>query len=256
MRMLHVAWYWMNLEEDQIVIYFDGSCDFGPRGSGFCHEDRCWFETEGICGGNSCFSDSRCEPIFANKYDFQGTGFVEGMNGVATVYSRWTKEIFYLLPSGTHFDERMTIASEDYNPDGKYFTLMVQYFDTNRTQKPEKCWSLYDGMYHEMDLHVSDDWVSGTDYDRVFGYDAYSAMFISKHLPPIQCQPYSFICKTTKQKFFRLPEEGDYYFGTEWIDWSWSNYAAFGDGYLCKENHYYYDGSQWIVNGGYDRQYD
>merc|ERR1712228_678275 len=62
-------------------------------------------------------------------------------------------------------------------------------------------------------------------------------------------EPYSFICKTSSNAFVRLPEESEYYFGTEWIDWSWSDYALH-QGLQCKENHYYYDGNEWIVNGG------
>eukprot|EP01084_Bolivina_argentea_P232232 391455_1 len=51
---------------------FDSRCEFGYRASKFCHDDkdRCWFETEGICGGNSCLWDPHCEPIFATKYDY------------------------------------------------------------------------------------------------------------------------------------------------------------------------------------------
>ena len=88
--------------------YFDtdkdgGGCGFGDRGDYFCHDDKddCWFETEGICGGNSCLEDAHCDPIFASKYDYVGKGFVEGMNGVAAVYSRFTKEIYYKLPAGS-----------------------------------------------------------------------------------------------------------------------------------------------------------
>ena len=41
---------------------FNSDCEFGGRGGKFCHDkkDRCWFETEGICGGNSCFWDPHC----------------------------------------------------------------------------------------------------------------------------------------------------------------------------------------------------
>eukprot|EP01083_Nonionella_stella_P089890 251031_1 len=227
---------------------FDGSCTMESRSHSFCTEDNCWFETEGICAANTCVTDGHCEPIFAAKYDYQGTGFVEGMNGAATVYSRSTDTISYVLPSGAHFDERLKLVEDERHPNGKYLTLMLQYFDTNRTQKPVQCWSLYDETYHEMEVVASD----VGDVSNGFSKDSYSVMFTTNHLPPTQCEPYAFICKTTENNFFRLPEDTSYYFGTEWIDWEWSDYASFGDGYLCKENHYYHDEgkSLWIVNGG------
>ena len=78
---------------------------FGVRAGSFCHDDkdRCWFETEGICGGNTCMSDGHCDPIFARKYDYVGKGFIEGMNGAGAVYSRFTKEISHLLPIGMSY---------------------------------------------------------------------------------------------------------------------------------------------------------
>eukprot|EP01083_Nonionella_stella_P308454 1088213_1 len=231
---------------------FWGSCSLAYRAYFFCADrkrDRCWFETEGICGGNSCVTDGHCEPIFARKYDYQGAGFVEGMNGAATTYSRYTKEIWYLLPMGAHFDERTKVAEADRDQNGKYFTLMLEYFDANHTQTPLNCWSLYDGNYHEMDVILSE----VGDLTNGFSRESYSVMFTSIHEPITRCRPYAFICKTSLNNFFRLPEEGDYYFGTEWIDWQYTNFSSFitqSIGYTCKENHYYHDGTQWIVNGG------
>eukprot|EP01084_Bolivina_argentea_P158398 275922_1 len=229
-----------------------GGCEFGHRSSKFCVEDRCWFETEGICGANSCYFDPHCEPIFAAKYDYQGAGFVEGTNGVDTVYSRFTKEIFYVLPMGAHFDERIKVIEEDYNVDGKYFTLMLQYFDHNYTQKPYKCWSLYDGNAHEMEVAISWNSLNGSQCGYGYSNDCFSVLFTTNHFPPIMtCEPYAFICKTSKNKFFRLPEEREYFFGTDWFDWAWSDYQ--GDfGYAeCKEQHYYNHPQQsWTANGG------
>ena len=157
------------------------------------------------------------------------------MNGAATVYSRFTKEIYYLLPSGTHFDERLKIVEQDRDSDGKYLTLMLQYFDANHTQTPETCWSLYDGYAHEMEVAVSEN----GDLDNGFSIDSYSVILTSNHLPPSNCEPYAFMCKTSMGNFLRLPEEDKFYFGTEWIDWLWSNYSEYN--LSCKENHYFYN---------------
>ena len=72
------------------------------------------------------------EPIFANKFDYQGTGFVEGMNGASAVYSRYTDEIYYKLYAGAHLDERLRIVPEDHDVDGNHFVLMAMYFDVNK----------------------------------------------------------------------------------------------------------------------------
>ena len=185
------------------------------------------------------------EPIFAGKYDYQGTGFVEGMNGASAVYSRFTDEIYYPLYAGAHLDERMRIVPEDYNVDGKYFVLMVLYFDVNKTDHLDKCWSLYDGAYHEMDVELSDH----PDYANGYKAGSHNVMLSSHHNPPIDtCEPYAFICKTHSGDLLRLPEDKRYYFGTEWLDWEWSDYK--GDWNLyCRENHYFNNGQQWIVNG-------
>ena len=78
----------------------------------------------------------------------------------------------------------------------------------------------------------------------------YSVYFSANFDPPTTCQPYAFYCKTSLNNIFRLPEEDSYYFGTEWMDWSFTNITD-DYGYSCKENHYYYnDDGEWIVNGG------
>ena len=190
--------------------------------------------------------DSHCDQIFADYNDYQGCGFVEGTNGVDTVFSRNTVEINYLLPAGSHFDERIKVAPQDYNIDGKYFTLMLEYFDVNHSQTPLACYALFNESYYEMDVHLSEEGLG----DFTFSIESYSVFFTANFYPLQQCEPYAFICKTSKNKFVRLPEDGDYFFGTEWIDWKWSNYSKYGKGYECKENHYYWDGEEWIVNGG------
>eukprot|EP01084_Bolivina_argentea_P100457 180369_1 len=217
-------------------------CQFGSRAMGaFCQEDRCWFETESLCSGNECLVGIECNFIFASKYDYLGVGFIQGYDKFTTVYSRFTREISYLLPVGVHFDERTKIVEDDYNEEGKHFTLWLEYYDVNNTQTVENCYSLYDNSFHIMNLLVGNRGSNGGEF--------YSAMFTSNHLPPLQCEPYAFICKTSLGNYFRLPEEGNYYFGTEWLDWKWSNYE--GDYNLkCRENHYYFDGYQWLVNGG------
>ena len=116
---------------------------------------------------------------------------MEGMNNVATVYSRFTDEIYYRLYAGGHLDERMRIVEEDRNINGKYFVLMAMYFDVNKTDYLDQCWSLYNGSYHEMDVELSDNY-----------NDSYNVMLSSHHYPPINtCEPYSFICKTKSDDF-------------------------------------------------------
>ena len=184
-------------------------------------------------------------------YDYVGKGFVEGMNGVAAVYSRFTKRISYLLPIASHYDERLRINTLDQDKNNKTFALMLEYFDANDTQTPEDCYALFDGQYVSMSVYLSNTPHDGGEYNNETGFyqkTSFNVMFKEKYVPPTQCMPYSFICKTSKNNFFRLPEDSNYYFGTEWIDWEWSNYAEWQN-LSCKENHYYWDGSEWIVNG-------
>ena len=151
--------------------------------------------------------------------------------------------------SGTHFDERIKIAEEDHDADGKYFNLMLEYYDHSRTQTPSVCYAMYNGSAHEMDVYVSNSphfssgWDEGT-YDS----NDYHVIFQLKFDPPSECQPYSFLCETSMGNFFRLPEDNSYYFGTDWWDWKWSDYNSFG--YSCREQHYHNNGDEWIVNGG------
>eukprot|EP01083_Nonionella_stella_P181435 649962_1 len=231
--------------------WFGGKCDMGSRSNAFSVEDGSWFETEGICGGSTCVTDEHCEPIFGTEYDYQGAGFVEGMNGAACTYVRSAKLIFYLLPMAAHFDQRKRVAPQDLNDNRKWFVLMLEYYDGNQTQTPLGCWSIYHKGYHEMSVTVSNVGHLGTGFSR----DSYSVMFESIHPPQSKCRPYAFICKTSLGKFVRLPEDGNYYFGTEFMDWSFTNYAELQSrstwmAYTCKENHYYFDGNQWIANGG------
>ena len=127
--------------------------------------------------------------------------------------------------------------------DGKYFALMLEYFDVDRNEVPTDCYALYDGDLHPMDIVVT---AAGE-----VNIPSYSMMFRSNFDPPSSCQPYAFICKTSDNNFYRLPEDPDYFFGTEWLDYEWTdverNYS-----YSCQENHYYFDSStnEWIVNGG------
>ena len=37
-----------------------GACSFAARSAAFTNEDDAWFETEGICGANTCYKDSHC----------------------------------------------------------------------------------------------------------------------------------------------------------------------------------------------------
>ena len=39
---------------------FGGNCGYAARTGAFCEEDDCWFETEGICGANTCYVDPHC----------------------------------------------------------------------------------------------------------------------------------------------------------------------------------------------------
>eukprot|EP01083_Nonionella_stella_P273569 928068_1 len=235
---------------------FGDDCSMYARSIAFGTEDGVWFSQENICGGSTCVSDAHCEPIFATSNDFIGSGFVEGMNGAAHTYARSGKTISYLLPMAAHFDERTKVAKADRNDNRKWFTFMLQYFDANHTQTPVGCWVIYHKGYHEMGVVVSEVGSQGSG----FSMDSHSVMFTSYHLPQSKCRPYAFICKTSLNNWVRLPEDGDYYFGTAFMDWDdgngWNtNYADLQPredwiAYTCKENHYYWDGTQWIVNGG------
>eukprot|EP01083_Nonionella_stella_P121588 365379_1 len=233
---------------------FGGSCGAAARQQAFTPEDGAWVTSEGICGGNTCVTDGHCEPIFEPKILYQGSGFVENMNGAAHEYIEDAPNITYLLPMAAHFDERKRIADADTNTDSNYVTLMLEYYDATRTETPAGCWSIYHKGWHAMSVVVSDVWDGG------WSQDSYSLMLESKHKRQTKCRPYAFICKTSLGNFVRLPEDGDYYFGTEFIDWDdghgWNtDYAGLQPredwmAYTCKENHYYWDGTQWIVNGG------
>eukprot|EP00486_Rosalina_sp_Unknown_P005000 CAMPEP_0201566878 /NCGR_PEP_ID=MMETSP0190_2-20130828/6992_1 /ASSEMBLY_ACC=CAM_ASM_000263 /TAXON_ID=37353 /ORGANISM="Rosalina sp." /LENGTH=554 /DNA_ID=CAMNT_0047986173 /DNA_START=392 /DNA_END=2056 /DNA_ORIENTATION=+ len=239
---------------------FGGGCGFGTRAVAYSIEDGAWFDTEGICGANTCYTDGHCEPIFGNWVDYQGCGFVEGMNGASAVYSRATDEIYYNLYSGAHLDERMRIVEEDRRSDGKHFVLMAQYFDNNQqygtADNVYKCYSLYDGAYHEMGVEVSVNFTGpshkGINFENhTYSIDSYNVMVSSYHDPPINtCEPYAFLCQTKSGAFYRLPEDRNYFFGTEWMDWEWSNHAGNWD-LQCKENHYHLDSTtnKWVVNG-------
>ena len=117
------------------------------------------------------------------------------------------------------------------------------------TQTPTACYALYDGEAHSMPVYVSNYPSKGPWADYTYSIDQYHVMFGSKFLPPTTCQPYAFLCKTTGGNFFRLPEDADYYFGTDWQDWSWSDYDS-NWGLSCEEQHYYNTGDEWIVNSG------
>ena len=139
----------------------------------------------------------------------------------------------------------MRIPDFEHDPDGKYFVLMLEYFDKFKTETPTDCYALYNGNYHSMDILVTQSDYGGD----IFEQPEYSMMFRLNFNPPSSCQPYAFICKTSNDNYYRLPEDENYYFGTEWLDNSWVD--------SCKENHYYfhYDDANltkngWIANGG------
>eukprot|EP00484_Ammonia_sp_Unknown_P030926 CAMPEP_0197024200 /NCGR_PEP_ID=MMETSP1384-20130603/4811_1 /TAXON_ID=29189 /ORGANISM="Ammonia sp." /LENGTH=912 /DNA_ID=CAMNT_0042452547 /DNA_START=130 /DNA_END=2868 /DNA_ORIENTATION=+ len=252
------------MPEDRCALFMSGSCTPDQRLGTFAHEDNAWFETEGICGGNTCVTDPHCDPIFGKAYDYVGKGFVEGMNGVGAEYARFTNEVFYPLIVGVHFDERMKIVDADYEPNGNYLTFLLEYFDSNFTQNPDQCWVLYDGQAYEMEVYLSNSATSAAATEE-FLEGSYlkndnCVMYRARFQPPSTCKPYAFICTTDLGNVFRLPEESHYFFGTEWIDWKWSNYST-DYGLSCKENHYYCPArdqdpaarctaSEWLVNGG------
>ena len=88
------------------------ACSFYARGSSFCHDtnDQCWFTIQTFCDGNECLTNPNCEPIFSYRLDYVGTGFIEGGDLKAAVYSRFTKEISYPLPIGMSFCITKSIA--------------------------------------------------------------------------------------------------------------------------------------------------
>ena len=126
------------------------------------------------------------------------------MNGASGIYSRFTDEIYYKLYAGGHLDERMKIAEEDLNIDGKYFVLIAMYFDVNKNDYLDNCWSLYNGSYHRMDVEISQPYPFGI--NTTFTTDSWNVMLSTHHYPPINtCEPYAFICKTQAGKYIRLP---------------------------------------------------
>jgi len=237
---------------------YGGSCGFDARSWTFCWDDKdeCWFDAEGLCAGNSCLRDSgHCEPIFANRYDYVGKGFVAGMNGVAAVYNRGGVEVHYALPSAAHFDERVRIATADLDADGRHFNLMLEYHDVNETQRASVCYALYEAKATPMPVYVADGgYPGGWLGEGAYAVDSFSLMFLARFVPPTQCEPYAFVCRSDAGNFFRLPQDDRYFFGTDWLDWSWTDYAA--DYALdCREQHYFYDEAQneWLVHGGSTR---
>eukprot|EP01083_Nonionella_stella_P098909 278198_1 len=258
---------------------FNG-CTFENRGDVYCDNetravDQCWFHSEDICAGNWCIGQSaHCDPIFAPRNAYVGKGFLEGMGSACSVWNRGGTEISYQLPIAAHFDARVKMHSDDLPADGKYFGLMLEYFDGDNMETPEACYALYDGAINEMPVFISNsndhslDTVDNnyrkgqsTNYPELdglwnpaagfYGIDSYSVLFLQYFDPPeLTCEPYAFVCKTSLNKTIRLPEDDHYYFGTEWIDWSYSDYAQ-NQNLNCKENHYYNHSSEgWTVNGG------
>ena len=151
--------------------------------------------------------------------------------------------------TATHFDERLRIAEDEHDPDGKFFNLMLEYYDYNMTQTPQECYALYDGHAVEMPVYVSGHpskrpWIEGS-----YTVNDYHVMFGTKYYPPTSCQPYAFICRTSGDKYIRLPEDPKYYFGTDWHDWAWSDHDS-DYGLFCEEQHYYNVGDRWIANSG------
>eukprot|EP01083_Nonionella_stella_P186140 680673_1 len=193
------------------------------------------------------------------------------------------------LPIGAHFDARMKINSDYLRTDGKHFALWLEYYGWD-LETPAACYALYDGAIHSLPVFLSNDHAHPLEANNYrdgqgccpepveqscpcssmsndccddeldgrwdetpgfYGYDSRSVMFLQYFDPPENtCEPYAFLCRDSLGSYDRLPQENDYYFGTEWIDWGWSDYA--GDYNLqCDENHYYnHDTEGWTVNGG------
>ena len=245
----------INIPTNRCSLFGD-NCDYGSRSAAMSTEnddnkgEKPWFADENICGGNSCFKDSHCNPIFASYNDYVGIGFVEGMNGVTHQYSRATPEIQYELPIGAHYDDRMTTKPSDRDGTNKHFALILQYF--HDTIPASKCWALYQDTATEMSILLDDITGSGR-----------SQYFRSKFIPPNNCRPYKFICKKADGSYVKLPEEDTYFFGTQMMEWGYTlksndgvdgvpgvSLADLSPGYDCDEQHYYFTGTQWIVNGG------
>ena len=144
----------------------------------------------------------------------------------------------------------MTTKSSDRDATGKYFALILNYFHDNIPAS--KCYALYEDVYTEMGVLLDDIAGSGR-----------SQWFRSKFYPPDNCRPYKFICKKSDGSFVKLPEEDTYYFGTQMMEWGYTldpydgvdgvagvTLASLSTGYDCDEQHYYYTGTEWIVNGG------
>ena len=81
-------------------IYFNSDCTASSRFYAFGGEDNLDWFTEGICGGNSCYKDSHCEPIFDPSTDYQGTGYWPGMDRITTDYLKNGVKINYPLIGG------------------------------------------------------------------------------------------------------------------------------------------------------------
>ena len=233
---LHSDW---NLDgNSNCDIYFNGGCGRDDRYLAFGGEDNINWKTEGICSQNSCYSDAHCEPVFDPAKHYQGTGFWPNTNGVATEYLEYGDDIWYPLIGASHYDQREKVAAVDRDGNGKYFGLTLHYHESNHTEYPLECYAIYNDKITIMDILIQ------------YPTSHWSAFYDHLFSPPTQCEPYSFICHTSFGRHLRLPQEIDYYFGTEWIPYDWSEYDTYGDGYNCGENWYYFDGIDWIVNGG------
>ena len=78
-------------------------CEYSDRAQYYNVDDNddAWWEKEALCAGNSCFDTTgHSDPIFQSVFEYVGKGFVEGTNGVDSVYSRSTREIYYELVMG------------------------------------------------------------------------------------------------------------------------------------------------------------
>ena len=144
----------------------------------------------------------------------------------------------------------MTTKIRDRDGTGKFFSFILQYFHENIPAS--KCYVLYEDAYTEMDVLLDD--IAGK---------GRSQWFRSKFYPPDNCRPYKFICKKSDGSFVNLPEEDTYFFGTQMMEWKYTldpsdgvdgvagvTLASLSAGYDCEEQHYYYTGTKWIVNGG------
>ena len=134
-----------------------------------------------------------------------GVGFAPYANGYTMVYVDPGYVIDYSIPNGCHFDQRIKINSGDYDSDEKYLTFMMQYFNTNGIQA-KNVYLAYQNSLTLMDL--------------AFGNSTNSFYRVNFEVPD-HCEPYFFIVETNKAKnrYFRLPESEQYFFGTAWSNW-------------------------------------